>query len=93
VSRKISRARARVRAADRAGVRRFLERFAGQRLEVALEVTIGWGFLVEELRAIGAVVRLAEPAETARTHTRVEVETGLVAIAARCPSPDWDDDH
>ena len=57
--------RARVRPADRAGVRRFLERFAGQELEVALEATTGWRFLVEELRAVGAVVHLAEPAETA----------------------------
>jgi Transposase len=57
--------RARVRPADRAGVRRFLERFAGQQLEVALEATTGWRFLVEELRAVGALVHLAEPAETA----------------------------
>jgi transposase len=57
--------RARVRPADRAGVRRFLARFAGQQLEVALEATTGWRFLVEELRAAGAVVHLAEPAETA----------------------------
>jgi transposase len=46
-------------------VRRFLRRFAGQRLEVALEPTTGWRFLVEELRAIGADVHLAELAETA----------------------------
>ncbi len=57
--------RGRVRPADRAGVRRFLVRFAGQQLEVALEATTGWRFLVEELRAAGAVVHLAEPAETA----------------------------
>src|SRR5437763_7280621 len=57
--------RARVRPADRAGVRRFLARFAGQQLEVALEATTGWRFVVEELRAIGADVHLAEPAETA----------------------------
>src|SRR5215211_4962892 len=57
--------RSRVRPADRAGVRRFFGRFAGQRLEVALEATTGWRFLVEELRAAGAVVHLAEPAETA----------------------------
>ncbi len=47
------------------GVRRFLGRFCGQPLEVALEATTGWRFLVEELRAVGAVVHLAEPAETA----------------------------
>jgi transposase len=57
--------RARVRPADRAGVRRFLQRFHGQQLEVALEATTGWRFVVEELRAIGARVHLAEPAETA----------------------------
>ena len=51
--------------ADRAGVRRFLERFRGQELEVALEATTGWRFVVEELRRVGAVVHLAEPAETA----------------------------
>jgi len=57
--------RARVRPADRAGARRFLARFVGQELEVASEATTGWRFLVEELRAVGAVVHLAEPAETA----------------------------
>ena len=57
--------RARVVPADRAAVRRFLERFRGQELEVALEATTGWRFLVEELQRIGAVVHLAEPAETA----------------------------
>ena len=57
--------RGRVAPADRAGVRRFLERFRGQELEVALEATTGWRFVVEELRAIGAGVHLAEPAETA----------------------------
>ncbi|MGO9750369.1 MAG: hypothetical protein ACLP22_02425 [Solirubrobacteraceae bacterium] len=57
--------RGRVSPADRAGVRRFLARFAGQQLEVALEATTGWRFFVEELRAVGAVVHLAEPAETA----------------------------
>jgi hypothetical protein len=58
--------RARVRPADRAGVRRFLARFAGEQLEVALEATTGWRFLVEELRAVGAVVHLAEPARALR---------------------------
>src|SRR5947207_14297935 len=57
--------RARVTPADRAGVRRFLRRFRGQELEVALEATTGWRFVVEELHAIGAHVHLAEPAETA----------------------------
>jgi transposase len=57
--------RGRVAPADRAGVRGFLERFRGQDLEVALEATTGWRFVVEELRRIGARVHLAEPAETA----------------------------
>src|SRR5215213_5677077 len=57
--------RGRVVPADRAGVRRFLSRFRGRELEVALEATTGWRFVVEELRRVGAVVHLAEPAETA----------------------------
>ena len=57
--------RGRVRPAARSGVRRFVERFRGRELEVALEATTGWRFVVEELRAIDAGVHLAEPAETA----------------------------
>ena len=57
--------RARVSPAHREPVRRFLGRFGGMELEVALEATTGWRFVVEELRAIGAGVHLAEPAETA----------------------------
>jgi len=57
-------ARTRVAPADRVGVRRFLERFTGRQLEVALEATTGWRFVVEELRAVGARAHLAEPAET-----------------------------
>ncbi|MCA1699022.1 MAG: IS110 family transposase, partial [Actinobacteria bacterium] len=48
----------------RAGVRRFLAGFAGRELEVALEATTGWRFVVEELAAIGAHAHLAEPAQT-----------------------------
>lgn len=55
--------RARVAPADRAGVRRFLTRFQGEGLEVALEATTGWRFVVEELERVGAEVHLAEPAE------------------------------
>jgi transposase len=44
--------RGRVAPADRAGVRRFLERFDGQELEIALEATTGWRFVVEELRRV-----------------------------------------
>jgi hypothetical protein len=57
--------RTRVAPADRAAVRKFLQRFRGRRLEVALEATTGWRFVVEELRRVGAGVHLAEPAETA----------------------------
>jgi transposase len=57
--------RARVSPAHREQVRRFLARFVGQRLEAALEATTGWRFVVEELRAVGAEVHLAEPADTA----------------------------
>jgi hypothetical protein len=57
--------RARVSPAHRDDVRRFFNRFVGERLEVALEATTGWRFVVEELHAIGAAAHLAEPAETA----------------------------
>jgi transposase len=56
--------RARVTPAHRESVRRFLGRFRGWQLEVALEATTGWRFVVEELHAIGARAHLAEPAET-----------------------------
>jgi transposase len=46
--------RSRVAPADRAGVRRFFGRFHGQELEVALEATTGWRFVVKQLRAVGA---------------------------------------
>ncbi len=57
--------RRRVAPADRAHVRRWLSRFRGRELEVALEATTGWRFVVEELCRVGAIVHLAEPAETA----------------------------
>jgi transposase len=56
--------RARISPAHRQPVRGFVARFGGVELEVALEATTGWRFVVEELRAIGARVHLAEPAET-----------------------------
>ncbi len=56
--------RARVAPADRDGVRAFLARFDGAHLEVALEATTGWRFVVEELERVGAEAHLAEPAET-----------------------------
>src|SRR5450631_1652841 len=56
--------RGRIVPADRSGVRKFLARFVGRELEVALEATTGWRFVVEELRRVGARVHLAEPAQT-----------------------------
>jgi transposase len=56
--------RGRIRPADRLGFRRWLGRFEGKEVEAALEATTGWRFMVEELRAVGAGVHLAEPAET-----------------------------
>ena len=55
--------RARVVPADRAGVRKFFAQFKGAGLEVALEATTGWRFVVEELERVGAEMHLAEPAE------------------------------
>jgi transposase len=56
--------RARVAPAHRGPVRQFLHRFDGAELEVALEATTGWRFVVEEVRAVGGRAHLAEPAET-----------------------------
>jgi transposase len=56
--------RGRIRPADRLGLRRWLGRWDGEEIEAALEATTGWRLMVEELRAVGAEVHLAEPAET-----------------------------
>jgi transposase len=56
--------RARVAPAHRESVRCFLRQFAGRELEVALEATTGWRFVVEEIGAVGGRAHLAEPAET-----------------------------
>ena len=72
--------RARVAPADRAGVGKFLARFEGEDLEVALEATTGWRFVVEELQRVGADVHLAEPAGT----------SGLKGKKER-PKTDWAD--
>lgn len=63
-------ARTRVAPAHREPVRRFLARFRGLELEVALEATTGWRFVVEELRRAGARVHLAEPAQTSALRGR-----------------------
>ncbi len=62
--------RSRVAPAHRESVRKFLARFDGPELEVALEATTGWRFVVEELHRVGARVHLAEPAETAARRGR-----------------------
>ena len=55
---------ARIAPADRITLRRFLARFDGDGLEVGLEATTGWRFVVEELQRVGAEAHLAEPSET-----------------------------
>jgi hypothetical protein len=57
---------ARISPADRVTVRRFLTRFDASDLEVALEATTGWRFVVEELARVGADAHLAEPAKNER---------------------------
>src|SRR5271168_323418 len=66
--------RSRIAPAHRESVRRFLARFDGLELEVALEATTGWRFVVEELQRVGASVHLAEPAETAARRGRKKRE-------------------
>ncbi len=51
--------RARVAPGGPRGARRFLDRFEGVDLEVALEATTGWRFVVEELEWVGAEAHLA----------------------------------
>jgi transposase len=79
--------RKRIRPADRDGVRAFAARFGGQELEVALEATTGWRFVVEEFCAIGAQVlslsrlrrrRGAEPKSAPRATAR------MLGICASC---------
>ena len=72
--------RARVAPADRVGVRKFVTRFKGEGLEVALEATTGWRFVVEELQRVGAEVHLAEVVQT----------SGLKGRGKR-PKTDWAD--
>jgi transposase len=51
-------------AADRESVRGWVGRFVGRRVDVAVEACTGWLFVCEALREGGAVVHLAETAET-----------------------------
>jgi transposase len=73
--------RSRIAPADRMTVRRFLTQFKGSDLEVALEATMGWRFLVEEIRRVGAEAHLAESAET----------SGLKGKKQRAAKTDWAD--
>ena len=54
--------RGRIAPADRLGLRRFLVSLPPVPVEVALEATTGWRFIVEELVAAGMAAHLAEPA-------------------------------
>src|SRR3954462_13043811 len=78
--------RARVAPADRAAVRRFAGRFAGENLEVALEATTGWRFVVEELGAVGARVHLAEPARPRRGAGPRSAPRAIAPTRAICAS-------
>jgi hypothetical protein len=79
-------ARARIAPAHRDGVRRFLGRFDGLRVEAALEATTGWRLATEELRAIGAVVHLAEPAETSARRGNKSAPRPTAPTPATCAS-------
>jgi hypothetical protein len=78
----------RVGPADRGSFRAFLRRFEGERLVAALERT-GWWFLVEELRAVGAEVHLAEPAEASerRGGNRARLAIARKLLKALLPHP------
>jgi transposase len=60
----------RITPADRLALRRFLGSLPTGQVDVALEATTGWRFIVEELVAAGATAHLAEPAETANLRGR-----------------------
>src|SRR5580765_1384390 len=62
--------RGRIAPADRPALRRFLGSLPPGQVDVALEATTGWRFIVEELVAAGATTHLAEPAETANLRGR-----------------------
>ena len=95
--------RARVTPGHRAGVRQFLGRFAGQELEVALEATTGWRFVVEELharrraRAPGGAGGDLEPCAGARSAPRATGRTpgicGELLMAGRLPESWIPPDH
>src|SRR2546427_7865872 len=83
--------RARIAPAHREGVRRFLGRLAGQELEVALEATTGWRFVVEELRRVrGCIWRgciwlsRRRPARCAATRSGPRTTAPTRGICASC---------
>jgi hypothetical protein len=53
-----------IKPASREEVRSFLQTLGRKKAAFALEGTIGWRFIAEELRRAGIEVHLAEPAET-----------------------------
>src|SRR5450432_4118230 len=70
--------RARVTPADRAGVRKFLARFQGEGLEVALEATTGWRFLVVvAIRCSLGASSSATVTKPARTRSALELRRSL----------------
>jgi hypothetical protein len=78
--------RGRIAPADRTAVRRFLASLPAAQVEVALEATTGWRFIVEELVAAGAIAHLAEPAETANLRGRRRGRRSTVRTRVICAS-------
>ena len=62
--------RGRIAPATRAELRAWLAQFAGHAVEVAVEGTTGWRFVVEEIERAGHRAHLADPAETAARRGR-----------------------
>ena len=69
---------------DRGGGRRVGARFAGEQVEVAVEACTGWLFVYEALAAAGAVVHLAEPAETSALRGRSAMPRPIARTRAGC---------
>ena len=62
--------RGRLAPAARVDVRAWLAQFVGHEVELALEGTTGWRFVVEEIERAGYRAHLADPAETAAKRGR-----------------------
>src|SRR3954470_14120933 len=78
--------RGRIAPADRLAMRRFLAALPEGPVDVALEATTGWRFIVEELVAAGATAHLAEPAETANLRGRKARAKTTVRTRVTCVS-------